>query len=140
MADMRERDRVPPQVADSAADADDFDADLNPNNMQGQNLSPAGVHPQKHARTVRDIKELQARFDDWLRSDLEEIPVMPEGSRLEQGATYIDLRDEQPTEFTATGGMQAEPGRLLVPKSDVPFEIWNRLIGVKNVMRTGVKS
>jgi hypothetical protein len=139
MADIRERDRVLPQVGDSAADADDFDVDLNPETMQGQNLSPAGVHPQKRARTARDVKEVHARFRDWLDSDLEEIPVMPEGSRLEQGATYIDLRDEQPTEFTATGGMQVESGRLVVPKSDVPFEIWNRLIGVKNVMRTGVR-
>ena len=54
--------------------------------------------------------------------------MLPEGSRLEQGATYVDLRDDARREFQATGGMTAEPGRLVVPKADVGYQLWNRLV------------
>ncbi|HYB97432.1 MAG TPA: hypothetical protein VEC39_20840 [Vicinamibacterales bacterium] len=124
MADVKERDRVPPQVVD--------------NSMAGQNLGAAGDHPEKWARTAKDVKQLHARFSDWLDSDLDEVPILPEGSRLEQGATYIDLRDEQPAEFMATGGMEAGPDNLYVAKSDVHYEIWNRLLGITNPQRTGI--
>jgi hypothetical protein len=70
--------------------------------------------------------------------DLKQIPVVPEGSRLEQNATYIDLMAATPQEFTATGSMEAGGGHRHVPKSEVPYELWNRLLGVKNVIRTGV--
>jgi hypothetical protein len=115
MADVRERDRVPPQVGAGT--------------MEGQNFGAAGDHPEKRARTAKDVKDLHARFRDWLDSDLEEIPVLPEGTRLEQDATYIDLREDQPEEFVATGGMEAGPGNCYVPKSEVPYQIWNRLLG-----------
>jgi hypothetical protein len=139
MADTRERDRVPPQVAAAEGSGDVFDRDLNPDPLAGQNLGASGAHPQKQSRTARDIKDLHARFRDWRDSDLDEIPVIEDGSRLEQAATYIDLRDEQPGEFTATGGMHAEPGHWYVAKSDVPFEIWNRLLGIQNMTRTKVR-
>jgi hypothetical protein len=139
MADTRERDRVPPQVAAAESGRDGFDRDLNPHPMAGQNLGATGADAQRSSRTARDVKELHARFRDWHDSDLDEIPILDEGSRLEQAATYIDLRDEQPSEFTATGAMQAEPGHWYVAKSEVPFEIWNRLLGMKNVTRTKVQ-
>jgi hypothetical protein len=120
---------------------DEYQQDLNPDGGAGLNVDLRGPHPEKspNLRTAYDLKEVHRRMQGFTDDELKAIPVMPQGSRLEQGATYIDLRDEQPTEFTATGGMQVESGRLVVPKSDVPFEIWNRLIGVKNVMRTGVR-
>jgi hypothetical protein len=34
--------------------------------------------------------------------------------------------------------MEAGGGHRYVPKSEVPYEFWNRLLGVKNVIRTGV--
>jgi hypothetical protein len=120
---------------------DEYQQDLNPDGGAGLNVDLRGPHPEKspNLRTAYDLKEVHRRMQGFTDDELKAIPVMPQGSRLEQGATYIDLRDEQPTEFTATGGMEVQAGALVVPKSDVPFEIWNRLIGVKNVMRTGVR-
>jgi hypothetical protein len=115
MADVRERDRVPPQVGAGT--------------MEGQNIGATGDHPEKQSRTAKDVKDLHARFSDWLDSDLEEIPVVPEGARLEQGATYVDLREDSPEEFVATGGMQAGSDHCYVAKSEVPYQIWNRLLG-----------
>lgn len=115
MADVRERDRVPPQAGAGT--------------MPGQNLGPTGDHPEKQSRTVKDVKELHARFSDWRADELGEIPVLPTGTRLEQDATYVDLSRPDPLEFVAVGGMEAGSGHCYVPKSEVPYETWNRLLG-----------
>ena len=62
---------------------------------------------------------------------------MPQGSRLEQGATYIDLHSDTPQEFTATGDMEAGPHNWFVPKREIDYQLWNRLIGVDNPERRG---
>jgi hypothetical protein len=49
-----------------------------------------------------------------------------------------DPNDPDRREFTATGGMSAGPENYYAPKSDVSYEMWNRLRGVHNPIRTGV--
>jgi len=115
MADLKERDRVPPQVGART--------------MDGQNIGAAGKHPEKRTRTAKDVKAVHDRFRQWLDSDLDQVPIMPARARLEQGATYINLKDGQPTEFVATGGMEAGTDDWYVSKSDVPYQLWNRLLG-----------
>jgi hypothetical protein len=137
MADIKRNTAVRPQ-AGAAIAGDQYQSDLNPDAMAGQNIGAAGAHPEKGTRTVHDFKELHARFSEWSDGDLKQIPIVPEGSRLEQNATYIDLMAATPREFTATGSMEAGRGHRYVPKSEVPYELWNRLIGVKNVIRTGI--
>ena len=44
---------------------------------------------------------------------MKQIPILESGTRLRQGATYLDLGGD---EFTATGEMQVRPGRNVVPK------------------------
>ena len=137
MADIKQNTAGKPQVA-GAFDGDQYQSDLNPHAMAGQNIGAPGPHPEKGTRTVHDLKELHARFSGWSDTDLKQIPVVPDGSRLEQNATYIDLMTAIPQEFTATGGMEAGGSHRYVPKSEVPYELWNRLLGVRNVIRTGV--
>jgi hypothetical protein len=138
MADMKQNQRTKPQAATGAQHPREYRDDLNPNAMAGQNIGTPGPHPEKGARTARDVKDLHARFRDWSDDDLEQIPVVPEGTRLEQDATYLDLSVPTPREFTATGDMTAGRNQRYVPKSEVPYEIWNRLLGVKNVNGTGL--
>jgi len=112
--------------------------DLNPDAMAGQNVGMAGPHPEKQAPTAYDLKEVHRRFQELTDDELKQIPILPEGSRLEQGATYIDLRNIERGELTATGGMEADPDNWYVPKSEVPYEIWNRLLGAKTPERSGI--
>jgi hypothetical protein len=138
MADMKERDKtIKPQVAAASSPADEFDRDLNPNTMAGQNIGGAGVHREKQGRTAKDVKELHAEFNEWSDEDLDQVPVVPEGTRLEQNATYMDLASGR-REFTATGNMSAGRGQCLIAKSEVPYQLWNRLRGVDDVKRTGM--
>jgi hypothetical protein len=141
MSDRKERDRVTPQAAAASAPRDEFDRDLNPDPMAGQNIDAAGAHAERRARTARDVKSLhRSRFNDWSDDDLDQVPIVASGSRLEQGATYLDIGNLQGEEFTATADMTAEEGQSLVLKSSVPYQIWNRLRGVNDVKRTGVAS
>jgi hypothetical protein len=103
------------------------------------NTKQQPAQPEQMTRTMRDVKDLHARYRDWSDSDLEQVPIVPAGSRLEQGATYIDLNEPGPREFTATGGMQAAASQRIVAKSSVPYEIWNRLLGIENPTRTGIE-
>jgi hypothetical protein len=138
MADTKQTAPIKPQTRTGAVHPEAYRDDLNPDAMAGQNIGVPGKHPEKGTRTLRDIKELHAEFRDWSDNDLKQIPVLPEGSRLEQGATYIDLAGAEPREFTATGGMHTGHDHRYVPKSEVPYELWNRLLGIQNVARTGV--
>jgi hypothetical protein len=139
MADMKERDNtIKPQVAAASAPADQFDRDLHPNTMAGQNIGSAGEHSEKGPRTAKDVKQVHALFNDWSDADLDQVPVVQAGTRLKQDATYLDLSSGTPREFTATGGMSAERGQCLIAKSEVPYQLWNRLRGIHDLDRTGV--
>src|SRR3954453_18763137 len=77
--------------------------DLNPDAMAGQNLGAAGPHPESDARTAYDLKPLHRRVGDFRGAGRKQPPVPPPGTRLEQSATYVDLRAPEPAEFTARG-------------------------------------
>src|SRR5688572_30372498 len=126
MADTKQRDHIKPQTATANRVADQFDRDLNPEAMAGQNIGASGSRPEQYARTAKDVKSLHARYSDWSDADLAQVPIVPDGSRLEQDAVYLDLAGGG-EEFKATGGMTAQPGQCLAPKSAVPYQIWNRL-------------
>lgn len=109
--------------------------DLNPNRMAGQNLGTANPHPEQTARTAYDLKDAHRMLEGMTDDGLKQIPILWEGTRLEQGATYIDLRDPQRVEFKAMGDMVADSDHWYVPKAAVDYELWNRLIGVSNPER-----
>jgi len=109
--------------------------DLNPNAMAGQNIGGAGPHPEQRARTAYDIKEAHRMLEGITDDGLKQIPVLPTGARLEQGAVYIDLRDPRRPELKATADMQASDDNWFVPKAAVDYELWNRLIGITNPER-----
>jgi hypothetical protein len=80
-------------------------------------------------RTAYDVKEIHRSLTGFSDDDLKQIPILPEGTRLEQGATYIDLAEERPSEVKVNAGVVARAGQYYVPKDRVPYTIWNRLIG-----------
>lgn len=108
---------------------DEWQQDLNPNHLAGQNIGPASeerIQPERTAFHLRKAGHDLGRLDD---DELKQVPVLPEGTRLQQGATYVDLAVDPLHEFTARGDMSAGTTNAFVPKDRVPYEIWNRLIG-----------
>jgi len=120
MGDQRERG--------GAQHPDEWRADLNPGSVEG-------AHPAKDARTAYDIKDLHQRLHGFNDSELKDVPVLPHDSHLEQGATYIDLYHLVGGEFTARGDERATEHHAYVPKKEVDYPLWNRLIGVDNPER-----
>lgn len=119
---------------------DEWEQDLHPQAAPGRNQGLEGSHPEKDdIPTAYDLKEVNRYLNQegYTDTELKQILVMPPGSRLEQGATYIDLKDPDRQEFTAMGNMAADAEHWYVPKTEVDYQLWNRLTKVQNPERTG---
>src|SRR5919109_5243705 len=126
MAKYRQEHRTEPKPQEEKKHPDRLERDLNPNRMQGQNIGPH--HSEDHnPRTAADIKELTRTLSEFHNDELKDIPIVPTGARLEQGAVYLDLRNP-PRTVRATAEMVAQNENLYVPKAEIPFVIWNRLL------------
>ena len=108
---------------------DDFQRDLHPDAGSEQS--------DERLTTAYDQKTLHQRLPGLSAEDLKQIPILAEGTRLDQGATYIDLYASPPQEFKAMGGMVAGEHHMYVPKNETDYQLWNRLIGIDNPERTG---
>ncbi len=116
------------------AKPDEWQQDLTPKHMAGRNVGLEGPHPEKaeNIATAYDIKDLHRQMEGYTDDELKQIRVLPQGSRLEQGATYINLREPHPREFTAMGDMEVGSDDWIVPKTEVDYHLWNRLTGVEH--------
>ncbi len=104
----------------------------------GDNFGLTGPHPEKNnPLNAHDVKEAHRILHGFTDDLLKQIPILPAGSRLEQNATYIDIRDPSRREIHASSDMVAGEENLYVPKSEVDYQLWNRLIGVTTPERTG---
>jgi hypothetical protein len=113
----------------------DFDRELRPDNLAGANYGLRGQTEAVQGRPASDIKELHTRLADLTDDELRRILILPEGSRLEQGAKYIDLQHLEQGEFVATAEMVAGPDNYYVPKAETDYVLWNRLNQVTNPAR-----
>jgi hypothetical protein len=112
---------------------DEWERDLNPDYMEGQNIGAEDAERERNVRSAYDRKDVHRHLADAFTDDeLKRIPVLPEGERLQQGATYLDLAGQRPHEFTALGDMSAGEGNRYVPKDEVPYPLWNRLSARRN--------
>jgi hypothetical protein len=97
---------------------------------QSSGVPAADQDQEQELRTAYDVKELHVQLaTEFTDDELRGIPVIPEGQRLQQGGVYIDLKDPKRKEFTATGDMTAGARNRYTSKSEVPYPLWNRLIG-----------
>ena len=111
--------------------------DLNPDAEAGQNIGQDTPQSAEDARTAYEFKQIHRQFHGFTDDELKRVAIVPQGTRLKQGATYVDLQDPQLREFTATGDMQAAPNNWYVAKSETDYQLWNRLIGITNPERLG---
>jgi len=127
--------RQKPQAETSKKRSQSFEADLNPNAGAGQNIGQAGAGAAKAAPTAYDVKQAHQLLANLTDDNLRQIRLLAEGERLQQGASYLDLRNLEKGEFIATGDMQATAKHLFVAKKDVPYHLWNVLLGIEDQER-----
>ena len=111
----------------------EYEEDLRPNNRAGENRGGE----RYDTFTAFDMKDLHERLRELPDDVLRQIPVLDVGARLEEGATYFDIIHPERGEFTGMNDQEAGPDECLVNKSDVDFELWNKLIGVTHPERLG---
>jgi len=112
----------------------DFSRDLNANDRTGEN------HGQNQtllpgALSADELKSMHAILADLTDDELKNITILPAGTRLEQGAKYIDLRHLEQGEFVATSNMVADVVNAYVPKKETDYLLWNRLNQVETPAR-----
>lgn len=108
---------------------DELDRDLHPDPLGGQNLRPNSESRDTPELTAFHLRTQGRRFEGLDDESLKQVPVVPEGMRLQQGATYVNLTEPRPREFTASGEMVATPGDAFVPKDCVAGDTWDTLTG-----------
>jgi hypothetical protein len=108
---------------------DEWQRDLNPGHLAGQNIGPSADEVASPHQTAFHLRKRGRDLGGLDDEELKQMPLIPEGSRLQQGATYVNLAGETWQEFTATAEITASSEDAYVPKDRVPYEIWNRLIG-----------
>jgi hypothetical protein len=104
----------------------EWSRDLNPNRLAGQNIGGPSEMRERMTRTAYDVKAVHRALRDMKDDELKQIPVIDAGTRLQQGATYLDLEQGA---FTATAEMSVGAGQTVIPKDSVHYETWNRLAG-----------
>ena len=87
-----------------------------------------GGHADESAPAADD-KALRNRLPALGADELARLAVLEEGTRLDQGGTYLDLNDPDRGPFKAIGGQDSGPGNRYVAKRDTDYELWNRLVG-----------
>ena len=60
---------------------------------------------------------------------MKNIPILPAGTRLDQGATYLDLMNPDKGEYSAVSNETVGEKDYIVPKKEVDYLLWNRLTG-----------
>jgi hypothetical protein len=108
---------------------DEFERDLHPEPMAGHKGNLNAPQAEATAPTAYEIKELHQLLSDYSSDELKQIVLVPQGTRLEQGAKYLDLMGDR-QEFTAMGNQSAEPGHWYVPKTEMEYPLWNKLRGI----------
>jgi hypothetical protein len=119
-----------PKPQDNQKHPDEWQQDLNPNHLAGQNIGPESDAVTTSAElTAFHLRKRGSRLNGLDDDELKQVPLVAAGARLQQGATYVNLASDAPREFTATAEMSSGRGDAYAPKDEVPYEIWNRLIG-----------
>ncbi len=115
-------------------DPAEFEQDLTANDLAGENH---GMSNQiQYAHNAAEFKEMHSvTLADLTNDELENISIVSEGTRLQQGAKYIDLHHLEQGEFTATSEMVASPSSAYVSKKDTDYILWNRLNEVDTTAR-----
>ena len=108
---------------------DQWQPDLNPDHMAGQNIGPPADELASSRTTAFHLRKQGQAVGGLDDEELKQVPLVPVGSRLQQGATYVNLADDSCREFTATAEITASSEDAYAPKDRVPYQIWNRLIG-----------
>jgi hypothetical protein len=104
-----------------------YQHDLNPDASKGLNYGLEGA--SLPTRTAEDVKPVHNQLREFNDDELRQIRVLQPGSRLETDAVYLRLEGDHSAVYRAMGDEEVGPDDLYLPKKDMPYQLWNRLVG-----------
>ncbi|MBE3559248.1 MAG: hypothetical protein IMW89_08490 [Ktedonobacteraceae bacterium] len=123
---LTERGEKQPQPPPESHEAEQVH-DLAVAHHQAQNLGMGEPAAAGFSYSAHEFKQLYPKLADLTDDELKSIQILPTGTRLEEGATYIDLNHLEEGEFVAHGNQVASPDNYYVPKKATGYVLWNRL-------------
>jgi len=87
-------------------------------------------------RSAADIKALHGQLAELTNDELRSIPILAPGTALAGGASYLDLGDLKRGQFTARAGMVAADAAYIVPRKEVDYQLWDRLVAIVEARQT----
>jgi hypothetical protein len=112
------------------------DHDLRPPGDADQHYGEIPIDRVAHERTAADVNNLYPRLSQLTRDQLRSIPLLDAGTRLQEGKTYLDVRQLDKGEFFAGVGQVVRPGDEIVAKHQVDYQMWDSLSGQAEPSRT----
>ncbi len=119
--DVEREEATRPKAAEPE---EDFSQDL----AGADPAATVGGHVDESQPATAD-KELRQELGALSSDELARLSVLTVGTRLEQGGTYVDLKDLAGGPFKAIGSQEAGADNSYVSKRDTDYELWNRLVG-----------
>ena len=125
-----------PQPKPLGTDAD-FDNDLHPHNRAGQNNSQDNNEGRSAFLLKENESTLHPRLQRLPDQELKRIPVLDTGTRLQEGAAYLDLRNLDNGAFQGMNNRTVTGTDAFVAKSHLDHEQFAYLTGATTVAQLG---
>lgn len=91
--------------------------------------SPEAVREAHQNATAGDTKQVGQSLPELSSDQLSQLSILETGTPLEQGATYLNLKDRARGPFKAIGGQEVQKGDQIVAKKMTDYELWNAIAG-----------
>lgn len=101
------------------------DAMLRSDQHTGQQAMMPTSEDDRNATDEKGVYDL-LHAAGWHKDEIRRVLLVPRGTRLKMGGTYLDLRNPAAGELTAHGEEEVHD-EWLVAKRDEDYEIWDKL-------------
>jgi len=96
--------------------------------MEPEQTGIGGGHAEDSV-LASDDKRIVSKLKELDGNELARLSILKEGTRLEQGGTYLDLTRRGDGPFQALAGHVVGPREQIVAKRETDYDLWNELVG-----------
>jgi len=91
-------------------------------------------HPGQARRTALEVRAEHRVLAGFGETELESMPLVPEGQRLARQAWYLDLHDPARADYVADGDEVVKGGQHVIARKEVSPVVWEELLRACDVV------
>lgn len=92
-----------------------------------EDLEGDAPDPVEDAEAGSAEKDVVNALPELTDDELGRLSILPVGTELDQGGTYLDLNQRKQGTFVVHGARSVEPSERIIAKKTTDYELWNRL-------------